>query len=229
LVSAQPDANFPIDVLLVDAADIGNPSELKKCNMPALYADVPILVMGSSHDWGIVDEAGLFESVLFAPKPVRRPALLLAIKAAISRHAARVPSAHRPEKSERTVVRVLVAEDNKVNQIIARSFLEKLGCQVTVVKDGNEACIAVEQHEYDLVFMDCHMPGMDGFEATRLIRQTQNGRPRIPIIALTAAVLEEERAECYAAGMDDFLSKPVSQIALERTLHNWIPALRSYA
>jgi len=118
-----------------------------------------------------------------------------------------------------------VAEDNKVNQRVARAFLEKLGCHLDIVENGLDACSALQHNEYDLVLMDCHMPVMDGFDATRKIRQMQAGRPRIPIIALTAAVLSEERRQCYEAGMDDFLSKPITQKALERTLHTWIPAL----
>jgi CheY-like chemotaxis protein len=101
-----------------------------------------------------------------------------------------------------------VAEDNKVNQHVARAFLEKLGCQVDIVENGRYACSALEREAYDLVLMDCHMPVMDGFEAAHKIRQMQTGKPRTPIIALTAAVLSEERQQCFAAGMDDFLGKP---------------------
>ncbi|HEY1950297.1 MAG TPA: MHYT domain-containing protein [Bryobacteraceae bacterium] len=221
---AQQGDCFPIDLLLADSANIRHPNELMRCNLPPFCAEAPILVMGSPRDWGVADELGALESVSFVSKPIRRPALLRAIELAIrSRYAALVPAP--PEKLYSRAVRVLLAEDNKVNQIVARVFLEKLGCQVDTVESGLDACRAVEQQEYDLVFMDCHMPIIDGFEATRRIRRMQTEKRSTPIIALTAAVLEEERQQCYTAGMDDFLSKPVSREDLERTLHHWIPAL----
>jgi two-component system sensor histidine kinase/response regulator len=226
LNSAHQGSSVPIDLLLVDSADIRHPNELKRRDLPPQYADVPILVMGSAHDWGVIDEPGLVESVLFVAKPMRRPALLLAIESAIRDHyLERISHPPLPEKFGSGVVRILVAEDNKVNQLIARLFLEKLGCQIEIVENGRDACAAVERGGYDLVFMDCHMPIMDGFDATRRIRQMQAGGPRTPIIALTAAVLEEERQQCYEAGMDDFLSKPLSPADLKRALRNWIPTL----
>jgi len=99
---------------------------------------------------------------------------------------------------------------------------EKLGCRVDMVENGIDACLAVERNQYELVFMDCQMPKMDGFDATRRIRQLETGKHRTPIIALTAGVLKEERDRCYAAGMDDFLSKPVSKKDLSITLERWL-------
>ena len=232
LNSAGQGAGTPIDILLVDSADIRHPSELEMCNMPRVCAEAPILVMGSPHDWGVLDELSLekLNSVFFVQKPIRRPALLLAIEMAIGgRHVSGGTSSRLPRKSTRKGARVLVAEDNKVNQRVARAFLEKLGCQVDIVENGRDAWSALDREAYDLVFMDCHMPVMDGFEAARNIRQMQTGKPRTPIIALTAAVLSEERQQCFAAGMDDFLGKPISQLDLERALHNWIPALVPFA
>jgi CheY-like chemotaxis protein len=188
--------------------------------------------MGSPHDWGVLDELSLgkLNPVFFVQKPIRRPALLMAIEMAIGgRHFSGGTSSALRHKATRNGVRILVAEDNKVNQRVARAFLEKLGCQVDIVENGREACSALEREAYDLVLMDCHMPVMDGFEAARNIRQMQTGKPRTPIIALTAAVLWEERQQCFAAGMDDFLSKPISQLDLERALNNWIPALVPFA
>jgi PAS domain S-box-containing protein len=232
LDSAGQGAVIPIDILLVDSVDIGHPKELEKCNMPRVCAGAPILVMGSPHDWGVLDELSLgkLNPVFFVQKPIRRPALLMAIEMAIGgRHFSGGTSSALRHKATRNGVRILVAEDNKVNQRVARAFLEKLGCQVDIVENGREACSALEREAYDLVLMDCHMPVMDGFEAARNIRQMQTGKPRTPIIALTAAVLWEERQQCFAAGMDDFLSKPISQLDLERALNNWIPALVPFA
>jgi len=118
---------------------------------------------------------------------------------------------------------VLLAEDNDVNQLILQSMLRGIGCTVDVANNGTAACQAARARRYDLIFMDCHMPDMDGFEATRRIREQelQSGR-RTPIVALTAAASAADRHTCIAAGMDDFLSKPVELGQLSATLASWI-------
>jgi PAS domain S-box-containing protein len=121
--------------------------------------------------------------------------------------------------------RVLLVEDNLVNQKVASLLLTKLGCRVTIANSGVEACSALENASFDVVLMDCQMPDMDGFEATRIIRQRETNQ-RTPIIALTAGVLKEERDRCYAAGMDDFLAKPIVRRDLEAALENWLSLKR---
>jgi PAS domain S-box-containing protein len=117
--------------------------------------------------------------------------------------------------------RVLLAEDNVVNRTLALRMLEKLGCDVDVVGDGREAVAAVARGEYAVVFMDCQMPEMDGFEATAAIRQGESGSRRVPIIALTASAMQGDREACLAAGMDDYLSKPLRLADMERMLRRW--------
>jgi two-component system sensor histidine kinase/response regulator len=104
---------------------------------------------------------------------------------------------------------VLVAEDNPVNQKVASALLARLGCRVEVAANGAEAVQKVRQFAYDLVLMDCQMPEMDGFAATREIRRLDGAASRIPIVALTAAAMPEDRERCFASGMDGYLSKPI--------------------
>ena len=112
--------------------------------------------------------------------------------------------------SIRNYLKVLLVEDNAVNQMISKAMLEHLNCAVTVACDGKAAITAYQQHRPDLILMDCNMPVMDGFEATRQIRrlEQQNQLPGIPIIAITAHVLDHIRQDCLDAGMNDHLSKP---------------------
>lgn len=117
--------------------------------------------------------------------------------------------------------RILVVEDNEVNQLVAREMVKKLGYAVDVVADGSEAVQAVAAVPYAAVLMDCHMPVMDGFEATRTIRKGE-GAGHLSIIAMTAGALDGDRERCLAAGMDDYLTKPVDLAALEATLERWV-------
>jgi PAS domain S-box-containing protein len=121
--------------------------------------------------------------------------------------------------------RVLLVEDNLLNQEVASGFLRGLGIDVTIAKDGREALERVEDEAFELVLMDMHMPVMDGITATERIRQLERS-PRPPIVAMTAAVLSEDRARCAAAGMVDFVPKPVEPDDLVRVLRRWLPARR---
>ncbi|MFY0731443.1 response regulator [Pseudomonas sp. NFX15] len=119
--------------------------------------------------------------------------------------------------------RVLLVEDNPVNQLVAKGMLGKLGCEVTTAAHGGEALDQLEQRDFDLVLMDCNMPVMDGYEASRQIRRS--GRwPQLPIVALTANAMSEERERCRAAGMSDYLAKPFRREELAALLDLWIPA-----
>lgn len=113
---------------------------------------------------------------------------------------------------------VLVAEDNRVNQTVLSRLLERLGCRVTLVEDGAEAVEAAARGEFDVVFMDCQMPRVDGYEAARRIRQLGGRMEKISIVALTAHAMESDRRRCLEAGMSDYLTKPVSLEALRGAL-----------
>jgi signal transduction histidine kinase/CheY-like chemotaxis protein len=115
-------------------------------------------------------------------------------------------------------LRVLVAEDNMVNQRVAKALLQKCGCRVDVVANGREAVDMWAKLPYDALFMDCQMPDMDGYEATREIRRLERSRDRTPIIAITGSAMEEDRKLCLSAGMDDHLTKPLRLVDLKAVL-----------
>jgi signal transduction histidine kinase len=117
--------------------------------------------------------------------------------------------------------RLLVIEDDRVNQRVIELLLEKLGLDCVIINNGEDGVVAATTEPWAAVLMDCQMPGMDGFEATRRIRQSLAGRP-LPIIALTANAMAGDRAACIAAGMDDFLAKPVRQDELQLCLERWL-------
>jgi PAS domain S-box-containing protein len=123
--------------------------------------------------------------------------------------------------------RVLVVEDNEVNQLVARSMAERLGYAVDVVSDGTQAVSITAEVSYSAVLMDCHMPVMDGFEATRTIRHRDRDIRHLPIIAMTAGAMEEDRDKCLAAGMDAYLTKPVDMDRLRELLAEWVPRVPS--
>jgi signal transduction histidine kinase/ActR/RegA family two-component response regulator len=123
----------------------------------------------------------------------------------------------------RPTSRVLVAEDNPVNQRVAVRMLERLGVQADVAGDGVAALHCLSQREYDLVLMDCQMPELDGFEATSRIRAGEGPGQRTPIIAMTASAMRGDRERCLAAGMDDYVAKPVRIDDLRAVLARWLP------
>ncbi len=118
--------------------------------------------------------------------------------------------------------RILLVEDNPVNQLVAKGMLSKLGCEVVVSSHGGEALQQLERSHFDLVLMDCNMPVMDGYTATRLIRQSRKW-PGLPVIALTANAMPEEREHCRRAGMSDYLTKPFHREELIHLLDQWVP------
>ncbi|HEX3847977.1 MAG TPA: response regulator, partial [Steroidobacteraceae bacterium] len=160
----------------------------------------------------------------FLTKPLIRPAQLreALMRAWSERHRPAAPP--RPiepafrlaavnqdsERRERRSVRILVAEDNSVNQLLVKRMFDKLGFKVDLASSGREVIAMAAALPYDIIFMDCSMPEMDGYEATAALRQQESrGSARVPIVALTANAMAEDRRRCLAAGMDDFLSKPV--------------------
>jgi len=185
---------------------------------------------GSPDDATRLTEAGIFACLV---KPVRQSKLWDVLVMAwgarnkmsatqlLTRSAALTPKI-QPRMSRKTLARVVVADDNTTNQRVARLMLENLGCRVDVAANGKETIEMLALLPYDVVFMDCEMPEMDGYEATAEIRQTHAGR-HLPIIAMTAKAIQGDRERCLQAGMDDYISKPVRLEDLEKALERWIP------
>jgi len=169
----------------------------------------------------------------YLAKPIRRSRLYECLRAVMGKKSPALPAAGPPpplvtsrsleEAERRARLRVLLAEDNGVNQKVASTILKKIGVRVDVVENGAESVRAAAERRYDLILMDCQMPEMDGFEATRAIRarEAETG-VRVPIIALTAHAMQGDRERCLESGMDDYLTKPLQRDALLAALKRWL-------
>jgi CheY-like chemotaxis protein len=198
----------------------------------ALLSYLPLVMLTSVGMHG--SEAAFRQSgiAVALSKPVRQPQLMQALTTAMQSRAARnvglrrlTPTADSPAQLRRSVQRphVLVAEDNAVNQRVAVRMLERLGYRADVASDGREAVQSCSRQPYDAILMDCQMPEIDGFGATAEIREREGSGRRTPIIAMTASAMQGDRERCLAAGMDDYLSKPVQMESLRTVLDRWVP------
>ncbi|MEZ4699396.1 MAG: ATP-binding protein [Rhodothermales bacterium] len=135
------------------------------------------------------------------------------------------PTATAAERLYVPEARILLVEDNEINQRVSQRIIERYGCTIDCATNGRDALAIVAGGNYDLVFMDCQMPVMDGFEATRLIRdfERQYALTAVPIVAMTANALKGDRERCLEAGMDDYIAKPVHPTQIEAALRKWIP------
>ena len=191
-----------------------------------LLAAMPLIMLSSvGRDERAAREAGIAGCLT---RPIRQSQLFDSLVSAMAGTTPATTVREAPVTAN-LQAHVLLVEDNTVNQELALHMLEVLGCRAVVANHGGEALEALERTAFDLVFMDCQMPEMDGFEATAEIRRREavqtKGR-RIPIVALTAGAVEGDREKCLAVGMDDYVTKPFSLDQLERVLRRWLPAER---
>ncbi len=188
---------------------------------PTLSA--PILVVTAYGSFMPSEEAAALAPLQQQARPLARNALYQILRRILLADVTTINDAQLESLPVRRRAKVLLVEDNPVNQLVAKGMLGKLGCDVVVAAHGAEALDQLEHDEFDLVLMDCNMPVMDGYEASRQIRQS--GRwPHLPIVALTANAMSEERERCRAAGMSDYLAKPFRREELAALLDQWMPA-----
>ncbi len=194
-------------------------------------AKTPLVMLTSYGERGSTAAAQANGIAAYLTKPVRQSSLFESLaKVASGSSSTAQPEKSSPSVSESRVSTtalssklILIAEDNVVNQKVAIRQLRKLGYRADAVANGKEVLEALARIPYDLVLMDCQMPEMDGYEATAEIRKRQSDTRRTPVIAITAHALEGDRAKCIAAGMDDYVSKPVDAEELGRVLHLYLP------
>jgi len=226
-------AAAPFDIVLLDyqMPDMDGIGFLRELRREPLTANLKCIVLTSLGDRAI----GLEELDIAAwlTKPVRRNALLAVISQTLSAdgtpHAA-IAETRRPILHSTS--RVLLAEDNTVNQMVAKRILQTFGIVPDIVNDGEQAVAAVKLQPYDMVLMDCQMPQLDGYDATRSIRawEIATQKPhRLTIVAMTAHALQGDREKCLTAGMDDYLSKPIKREALAPVLQRWLAVSNSEA
>ena len=170
---------------------------------------------------GFDSEPGSGSQFWFTLRLEKAPESAVAAKTGVS-----APLAAEPTALRRRQARILVAEDQPVNVDVMLAVLDQLGCRAESVVNGREAVKALKAARYDLVLMDCQMPEMDGFTATRLIRDPTTGThdPQIPIVAVTASAMAGDREKCIRAGMDDYLAKPIEPDKLSLVLDRWLGA-----
>lgn len=235
MVAAAEEAGAPFDILLVDMQMPEMDGEEFGRKIAATHkANRPVMVMltsiGDRGDAKRVKDIG-FQAYL--TKPVKQAELRDCIGTVLAKdeqyeggQSTSLVTKYSIVEDRRYNLRVLLADDNRINRLVAVSMLEKLGVEVETAENGVQALDMLDGHEkeYAMVFMDCQMPEMDGFEATSNIRAKENGSAHMPVIALTANALQGDREKCLSAGMDDYLSKPLKLDSLRGALERWSEA-----
>jgi signal transduction histidine kinase/DNA-binding response OmpR family regulator len=219
-------ADQPFDIALLDGGlpDMSGLELARAIKGDPAIAPVRLVMLTSLASFGAPGEARTAGVEAQLTKPVREAELQRAFSEVLGRSPVKQASASLPPR-EHFDAHVLVAEDHPVNREIAVAMLAELGCRVTTVENGKEALAACRTQRFDAILMDCQMPEMDGYEATREIRQLESERGSggaTPIIAITANALAGDRQRCLEAGMDDYLSKPFTRSDLHSRMARWL-------
>jgi signal transduction histidine kinase/CheY-like chemotaxis protein len=225
----QKGSAFDMAILDMQMPDLDGLEVAQQIRSDESLATTKLAILTSSDRNGAPQQARHYGINTFLTKPVRSSNLYYSLAALQREGIAPLPAQPQPtERSQRADqnlfnAKVLVAEDNLVNQQVAAGILRKLGCRTDLVVNGQEAVQKSSEGGYDIIFMDCQMPIMDGYQATQQIR-CRDQEAKTPIVALTAHALSGDRDRCLAAGMDDYLSKPFSQQQLVAILKRWLPS-----
>jgi CheY-like chemotaxis protein len=211
------EVKFAPDLLIVDqSVDTRDLAEQIGTTRDRLDSpELPILLLGQVGNANAVTQCGSISGAHLILKPLRRQSLWTKLSEILGMSAA--PDRSDPPHASTPLanLHILVAEDNEVNQMVAEHLLTSLGATLKIAWNGVEALDAWQSEPFDLILMDCQMPALDGYEATLEIRRRENGTgKRIPMVAMTAHATETDREACLAAGMDDYLSKPITGPAL---------------
>jgi signal transduction histidine kinase/CheY-like chemotaxis protein len=222
-------AGRPFDLLLADQCMPGESGEelVRQARQDPRLAALRVIMVSSVPRSELKTDGEALRLDGFILKPVHQMVLLSALRELAGRRAHAAPGEAGPSNAAPRGalgrLRVLVVEDNRVNQAVAVAMLERCGHFADVAANGREALHALARLPYDLVFMDVQMPEMDGYEATRAIRALQGAAARVPVIALTANAMAGDAEKCLSAGMDDYLAKPITHEAVAAMLGKWGP------
>jgi len=205
----------PYHVVFLDSSvsDIAPHELVRQLKQAGLLNDTALVWLITSHQRGQASQLRLAGLKTYIIKPLRRKSLLNCLAMLLGRqHAENGDEAGQTAQAvtgPEQPLKILLAEDNLVNQKVAARMLAKAGHEVQIANDGGQAVAMLTLEDFDVVLMDCHMPVLDGFAATKEIRQLTGAKARIPIIAMTADAMQGDRENCLAAGMDDYVAKPI--------------------
>ena len=224
--------NSSATIAFGDRADTNKTLRARAIKAEAALQQTRLLMLTSVGRYGDEREAASAGIGCYISKPVRQSRLYNAITNLLDLGTAGEENPQREHvlKTPQFAANVLLVEDNPVNQDVAAAMLESAGCTVTVANNGAEALDTMAQCQFDMIFMDCQMPVMDGYTTTRKIREREGHavavvKPRT-IVALTAHAMQGDQEQCLAAGMDDYLAKPFNQAQLLVILDRWIGQLK---
>jgi CheY-like chemotaxis protein len=231
--AAQEGSPFDLAILEEQQSGVEGTAFARAMKADPILGNIPVVVVtafGQRGDAKAAQEAGV---AAYLTRPLHQSALwrcFATLLKVVPDQSGDQEGAARPlitrhslqEQTDRGRPHVLVVEDQEINQVVAVSLLERLGCLVDVAGSGQAAVAAVKVAAYDVVFMDCQMPELDGYQAATMIRRCESQGFRVPIVALTGLAQPGDREKCAAAGMDDYLTKPLQFSQLEAMLQRWL-------